>query len=108
MALQTTGVFLLVSLAWVFFRSPRVSVAWTVLKKIFSSSLGSPLNYGVVSRPMLFFSVFLITGLLIKERYMLVFPTGNTKLFYTGFIFLLMTCYLFGVFNNAQFIYFQF
>lgn len=107
-ALQTAGVFLLVSLAWVFFRSPHVSVAKTVLGKIFSSSVGSAFNYNIASRPVLFFSFFLIACLLIKERYMLVIPTGNTRLFYLGFSVILIACYLFGVFNNVQFIYFQF
>ena len=103
-----TGVFLLVSLAWVFFRSPHLSVAKTVLKKIFTSALISPFNPAVATYPVLIFSILLITGLLIKERYMLVIPTRNTRLFYLGFSLLLAACYLFGVFNNVQFIYFQF
>jgi alginate O-acetyltransferase complex protein AlgI len=106
--LKTTGIFLLVTLAWVFFRSPNLDVATTVLGKIFSASITSPINYNIINKPVMVFSFLLIIILLVKERFMLVIPTKNTTLFYLSFCFLLFTCYVFGVFDNDQFIYFQF
>lgn len=106
--LKTLWVFLLVSLAWVFFRSPNFSTALTVLKKIFSRSLLSDFNYAIGSKPILIFSFLLIVFLLVKEYFYLVIPTKKNWVFYSLISIILISCYLFGVFNSEQFIYFQF
>jgi alginate O-acetyltransferase complex protein AlgI len=106
--LKTIGVFSVVSLAWVFFRAPTVAVAGSVLRGIFSRSIGGEFNYRIANGPLLLFSFLLIVLLMIKEYYCMVIPTKNTTVFYIVFGFILLFCYFFGVFHNAQFIYFQF
>lgn len=106
--LQTAGIFLLVTFAWIFFRSPDIYIAITVLQRIFSISILDTFNYNIATLPLLIFCSTLIIFLMIKEYYFLIIPTKNTKSFYLIFILLLVSCYLFGVFNNTQFIYFQF
>jgi alginate O-acetyltransferase complex protein AlgI len=105
---QTISVFLLVSLAWIFFRSPDLHTAGVVFSKIFSSSLFGGFNYTLVNSGMLCFAGLLVIALLVKERFMLVIPTANTRLFLLSISFIMMACYVFGVFSNKQFIYFQF
>lgn len=99
--------FLLVSLTWVFFRSAHLTQAKQVLVCIShltpSDSLELPLN-----RVELVFSVFLIGLLLVKESKFDSFNIRN-KWAYTAVVsFVFFACYLFGVFGNKQFIYFQF
>jgi alginate O-acetyltransferase complex protein AlgI len=106
--LKTAGVFSLVTLAWILFRSPDISVAKNILQKIFSPSINASFNYNVANKSVLIFSFLLIVALMVKERYLLIIPTKNTMQFYLVFSCILVTCYLFGVFNNRQFIYFQF
>jgi D-alanyl-lipoteichoic acid acyltransferase DltB (MBOAT superfamily) len=106
--LKTICTFMAVTLAWIFFRSPNLSTAIIVLQKIFSYSIGNPFNFSIVNKSVLIFSVVLIVGLMIKEYYLLIIPTKNTRQFYVTFSLLVIICYFFGVFNNQQFIYFQF
>jgi len=105
---KTISVFLIITLAWILFRSPNLYVAKNVLKKIFCYSINAPFNYSLANKSTLLFSFLLIVILMIKERYLLIIPTKNTFQFYFIFSCILITCYLFGVFNNQQFIYFQF
>jgi len=105
---NTITVFLIVSLAWIFFRSPNLSTATVIFQKLFSVTVLSPFNYSIANHSLLIFSFLLIILLMFKEYYFLVIPTRNTRLFYVFFISTLINCYLFGVFNNQQFIYFQF
>ena len=106
--LKRIFVFLLVSLAWIFFRSPDLHTAMLVLGKIFSPSITSGFDYSVANKAVLIFSFLLILFLLLKERFLLTIPTRNTKLFYLTISITLIVCYVFGVFNHEQFIYFQF
>jgi alginate O-acetyltransferase complex protein AlgI len=101
--------FSLVSLTWVFFRNDKAPVrqAFSILRKIFTLSwdeaVRSPLN-----AVEMWFSVFLIVLLLVKEHYFLKIPTRSSALFYGLFAFLCLFIYFFGVFTSNQFIYFQF
>ncbi|HEY2583193.1 MAG TPA: MBOAT family O-acyltransferase [Mucilaginibacter sp.] len=106
--LHISGIFFLVTFTWIFFRSPNLHIAKIILQKIFSFSILAQFNYSVATLPLLIFSFALIISLMIKEYYFLVIPTKNTKSFYITFILLLVSVYIFGVFNNTQFIYFQF
>lgn len=99
--------FALVTFAWIFFRSPSISVAKIIIKRILSFSFNNPVYY-VTSSAEIAFSFLLIIGLLLKEKYVLRIPTNNSYLFYLRFILLVFCCYMFGVFSNNQFIYFQF
>jgi len=106
--LKTIGVFMIVTLAWIFFRSPSLSEARIIFGKIFSNSVMGPFNYDIASKPILIFSFLLIAVLIIKEYFFKIISTKSTIQFYFVFGFILVSCYLFGVFNNQQFIYFQF
>ena len=99
--------FILVMLAWVFFRADGLKDAFTILKKISNLSLSqdfkSPLNL-----TEMWFSVMLIGILLWKEYSFFHINTQNTVKFYRLTVLFALTIYFFGVFNTNQFIYFQF
>jgi hypothetical protein len=65
--------------------------------------LHSPLN-----AVEMWFSIFLIGILLLKETYYPCIETSNTKVFFGWLAVLLTVIYFFGVFTSNQFIYFQF
>ena len=105
--LQIIFTFLLISLAWVFFRAGSVADAFYIVKSIFHFSLKDNTTFALNNNEMLF-SVFVIAVLCLKERFYLTIPTKNTVLFVLLFTTIIFSCYFFGVFNNRQFIYFQF
>jgi alginate O-acetyltransferase complex protein AlgI len=105
--LQVIITFSLVCFAWIFFRSPNMATAKAIIKKLCSVSLNDTINY-VSGSAEVVFSFILIAVLLLKEKFMLCIPTKSDSLFYFNFILLIALCYFFGVFNNTQFIYFQF
>lgn len=98
--------FLLVTITWIFFRNP-IDHSFSIIKKIMTLSLteniSSPFN--VVE---MWFCVFLIFLLLMKEHYFQKIPTRNTVSFFLLFISITFLTYFLGVFTKNQFIYFQF
>ncbi len=99
--------FSLVTFAWIFFRAPSVSEAFTVISRIGHLSFTDPIVLGLNTAEILF-SVLLIIILLFKEKFFEIISTKNNFSFYAKITLLLFICYLFGVFNQKQFIYFQF
>ncbi len=99
--------FVLIMLTWVFFRARSLSDASLILQRIATLSpnerIDSPMNL-----TEMWFSVFLIAFLLIKEYFYLYIPTRNTVRFAVLFALITFATYLFGVFSSNQFIYFQF
>jgi D-alanyl-lipoteichoic acid acyltransferase DltB (MBOAT superfamily) len=99
--------FVLIMLTWVFFRAHTLGDAFLILQRIgtlsFSDVITGPLN-----TTELWFSVFLIVFLLVKEYFYLTIPTRNTLQFVVLFALITFVTYLFGVFTSSQFIYFQF
>ncbi|GAB4046273.1 MBOAT family O-acyltransferase [Spirosoma litoris] len=104
---NTLITFVLIMLTWVFFRARNLSDAFLVLKQIatlsFSDRIESPMN-----SVEMWFSVFLIALLMVKEYFYLTIPTRNTVRFAVLFGLITFVTYLFGVFSSNQFIYFQF
>ncbi|WAC12009.1 MBOAT family O-acyltransferase [Dyadobacter pollutisoli] len=98
--------FMLVTLAWVFFRN-SIGRSVVILKEIanlsFSDKILTPLN-----SVEMWFCVFLIVFLLIKEHYYLKIPTRNTTVFFILFPIIAFLTYFLGVLTENQFIYFQF
>lgn len=98
--------FMLVTLAWVFFRN-SIGRSVIILKGIanlsFSDKILTPLN-----SVEMWFCVFLIVFLLIKEHYYLKIPTRNTTVFFILFPIIAFLTYFLGVLTENQFIYFQF
>ena len=104
---NTIITFVLIMLTWVFFRARSVSDAFLILKRITTLSLTDRIVSPMNSVEM-WFGVFLIGFLLLKEYFYLTIPTRNTLRFAVLFVLLTFVTYLFGVFSSNQFIYFQF
>jgi len=105
--IQVVITFSFVTFAWIFFRSPDIATITIIIKKIIHLSFNDSINY-VTNGAELLFSFLLIVILLLKEKYFLKIPVKKTSNFFLVFIVLIVSCYLFGIFNNKQFIYFQF
>ena len=106
-SIKTLCVFIITTLAWVFFRSQNINEAVTVLTKLFS--INSP-NWEKIPMNLyeLIFSFILIIILLSCEIIIKTLSILNSKKYYPVLWFLIIVCYLFGIFNYKQFIYFQF
>lgn len=98
--------FALVTFCWIFFRAPTVTDACHYISQMVemhSGSWTSPL-YGFGH---ILLSILLIAGLLGMERW--AFPKLlSTKYFYLKALAFLAVLYLLGVYQQSQFIYFQF
>jgi alginate O-acetyltransferase complex protein AlgI len=105
--MQIVLTFLLVTFAWIFFRAPTMADALLIVDKIFTFSLHEPI-YVLTSYSELAFSALLVAALLIKEKYHVEIATLRNRTFYFRLAIVIACCYLFGVFTNNQFIYFQF
>lgn len=105
--LSIISTFLLVTLAWVFFRARGLHNAKIILTKILSFDF-----FNGYTLPFSFnefiFSWLLIIGLFLKDIYANEINTKNTPAFYAKFAGMAMMIYMFGVFSGEQFIYFQF
>ncbi len=99
--------FLIVMFTWVFFRASGLFDAKQIFVKMahlnFSEKIPNVLNNNEIA-----FSFLLILILLIKDKFYFYLNTKNNYNFIAQFLILLIFGYLFGVFNNQQFIYFQF
>ena len=98
--------FMLVTLAWVFFRN-SISESLVILGKIATLSFSEPIltPFNTVEMG---FCVFLILFLLVKEHYYEKIPTHNTATFFVLFPIIAFLTYFLGVVSENQFIYFQF
>jgi len=101
--------FILVTIAWVFFRNNLAPVhrSFTILHKMATLSWSEPF-YTPFNHIEMWFCVFLICFLLIKEHYFEKIPTKNTAVFYIYFCLIASLTYFLGVVTENQFIYFQF
>jgi alginate O-acetyltransferase complex protein AlgI len=99
--------FVLVTLAWVFFRAKGIHNAKVILTKLLSFDFfsGYSMPYSVTE---FVFCWLLILVLFLKDVFAQEIETKNTPLFYAKFVGLAVLCYFFGVFSGEQFIYFQF
>ena len=99
--------FILVSIAWVFFRAQGFHNAKIILSKLFAFDFfsGYAMPYSVNE---FLFCWLLILGLFLKDIYVRDIETKNTPMFYLKFVGMAALCYFFGNFSGEQFIYFQF
>jgi alginate O-acetyltransferase complex protein AlgI len=100
--------FGLVSVAWVFFRNKSFSGAMFMLKAMF---LGNNFtnNFTQYYHTAEWFLIGLLLVLLFwKERHYPTLSINNKYIFWPIFIVAAMLVYILGVFNEQQFIYFQF
>ncbi len=99
--------FLFACFAWVFFRSRSTPQAFEIIHKQFHFSFADHLDLKLNTAELIF-TIILIAALLIKEKVLPVIRTRSNFTFFSLMGLILFSCYLFGVFNNKQFIYFQF
>jgi alginate O-acetyltransferase complex protein AlgI len=104
---QMIFTFFLVTIAWVFFRAENYSKALIILNKIFHCSVLNTIDLKLNSLELVF-SFLLMILLIIKEKKIFKLNIQNRYTFITLIILISLGCYFFGVFNNKQFIYFQF
>ena len=106
-SINLISTFILVMLAWVFFRAKGIQDALVVLKKIrlfsFSETIKTPLN-----QIEMLISLGLIMFLLWKEFKYFQINTKNTFRFYGLMVLFVISIYFLGIFETNQFIYFQF
>jgi hypothetical protein len=103
--------FILVDLAWIFFKAKNISDASIAFTKIFTT-IGSPL---FVKADVIIGSVIALMILFIKEIKDEFFPNkisfmSNTNPYIASLsmVLLFLIILLLGVFDSGQFIYFQF
>jgi D-alanyl-lipoteichoic acid acyltransferase DltB (MBOAT superfamily) len=104
--------FILVTVAWIFFRANTVQDALLISKNIltFKSGglfIGQPAGFLY----SILWILFLVLTEYIQENHserFKVFNNSNVVIRYAGYATLVCLILLFGVFNGAQFIYFQF
>jgi alginate O-acetyltransferase complex protein AlgI len=99
--------FVVVSLLWVFFRSPTIQGAWYMLNRLFSFSGALTPETGMNTTELVF-CLMLIACLFLKERYTQLFLNTSQLRFYCLLSLLVALSYVFGIYNQKQFIYFQF
>lgn len=100
--------FNLVCLAWIFFRAVTVADAFYILNKIFIGKGFNYLSASIMSVHELWYCTIIIIALLLGEQHLRKvkdYPINKQLL---AMSVLLCVCYFLGIFNEAQFIYFQF
>lgn len=98
--------FAIITCLWVFFRSPDIGAALQYLAGMFTLKSGT-LSQGMNMAEVLF--SFVLMGIVLLREFRWPGHTmGSNKSFVLYFILMVAVCYLFGVFNENQFIYFQF
>lgn len=104
---KTFYVFVITTIAWIFFRSQNINDALFVINKLFTLNSshweGLPINFSE-----LIFCFILIIILLISENPIKTFISSSNIKYYSVLWLLIIACYVFGIFNLKQFIYFQF
>lgn len=98
--------FILVTIFWIFFRSKDISSAIHYIESIVQLKTGL-LQFGL-NIAELGFAVALIILMLWRETKIKGYLIRSNFLFYTYFVFMAAVCYFFGIFEENQFIYFQF
>jgi alginate O-acetyltransferase complex protein AlgI len=98
--------FGIVTLFWVFFRSPSIKESLHYLSRIFHWT-GGPFYMGLKINEV-WGSVLLIIFMLFRERFRKSYFIKNGLAYASYFVVLVIVCYMLGVFNENQFIYFQF
>jgi alginate O-acetyltransferase complex protein AlgI len=105
--LSIVTTFLLICFAWIFFRSDSIAQAGLVISKICSIHWSDKLQFALNNAEM-WFCVILIILLMLKEKLWLTIPIKNNFSFVTIIAVIAICSYIFGIYNNKQFIYFQF
>jgi D-alanyl-lipoteichoic acid acyltransferase DltB (MBOAT superfamily) len=98
--------FGIVTLFWIFFRSPTIKESFHYLSRIFHWTSGT--FYIGPKVEEVWGSVVLIIIMLLRERFRKSYFIKNGLAYASYFVVLVIVSYMLGVFNENQFIYFQF
>ena len=106
--LKSLITFNLICLAWIFFRANTLSDAFYILDKIFlDGHITYSANYLML--PMeIYYCIFIIITVLAGEYYLHNTAEFSNSKKVISAVMLFFACYFLGIFNEAQFIYFQF
>jgi alginate O-acetyltransferase complex protein AlgI len=111
-AIQVITTFLLVSLAWVFFRANNIADAVLIIKKIISDRGSVFQGHDTTTFSYSLLAIFLLLIIEIKKEYFqgkyLFFTNSNTVIRYSSYTIAVISILLLGVCDGGQFIYFQF
>ncbi|MGL4629776.1 MAG: MBOAT family O-acyltransferase [Leadbetterella sp.] len=99
--------FILVMIAWVFFRATGIHNSLVILTKITSLNYSDGIEL-FFSQNEFIFCWLLIVFLYIRDIIMKGFDLKKSSAFYTQMFLLAISIYFLGVFDANQFIYFQF
>ena len=99
--------FLLVTIAWVFFRIPKFGDIQIYFGQLTRGSILDPISLAFNTSELLF-SILLIVGLYLYDFKRDKIKVDSVQLFWPIISGLAFLIYFFGVFNLKQFIYFQF
>lgn len=99
--------FLLVTIAWVFFRIPKFGDIQIYFRQLTRGSMLDPITLAFNTNE-LNISILLIIGLYFYDFKRDKIRVDSVKLFWPIMFGLVFLIYFFGVFNLKQFIYFQF
>lgn len=109
--------FLFVSFSWVFFRAENVSKAFYIISHVFSDFMTSKPGayfFGEISKKDLILATLWVTFMLIIERKKELnlitskFEKLPLLLRWTSYVAVFISIVIFGIFEDKQFIYFQF
>lgn len=100
--------FLLVSLAWLFFRNTSFSKAVSMLKGMFTTNASHTGLATYLNATELWLCLLLILFMFTKERFFDNYMPKKNLYFGISLLLFTLFIYIFGVFNSQQFIYFQF
>jgi D-alanyl-lipoteichoic acid acyltransferase DltB (MBOAT superfamily) len=99
--------FLLVTIAWVFFRIPKFGDIQIYFGQLTRGSILDPISLAFNTNELVF-SILLIVGLYLYDFKRDKIKVDSVQLFWPIISGLAFLIYFFGVFNMKQFIYFQF
>ena len=99
--------FLLVTIAWVFFRIPKFGDIQIYFRQITQGTFSEPISLAFNTHELLF-SMALIIGLYLFDLKREKIKVDSIQLFWPIMAVMAFLIYFFGVFNLKQFIYFQF
>ena len=99
--------FIATSLIWIFFRSPDIATTQAIFNKIFVGRYEVLNSRFILSRQEMIFCGLLIIGLLLHEK-IANYNIILSKKYWVVLLLMIATIFLFGIFNQKQFIYFQF
>jgi len=100
--------FFVVSIAWIFFRTPSTEQSFGIIQLLFGGTDFGVISSSAMNSAEIILSVLLILVLLIIEKMDLRLRLNSTWSFATMSSVVIFVIYLLGVFNQEQFIYFQF